>query len=486
MHKQKSLLKLSGLLDSQWYLEQYPDVTQAGMEPAEHFLSHGFEEGRFLSSEDFMIWFASTLDAQLLQKLEIHIKINKAPLNHYAAWLLGRWYAMRDDWQSVFRCLLPVFKWSSEKKSRPFFLLWCDALRMNGYEDEAKKQLKHAMLQVDANDVKANTDLHFALANVLHAQAQLQHDCKEWLSCINEIYKKADLLPLKLHSDFLHFDAIECETTTQDALSLAVDMPLVSVVLPIFNAAQTIKTALVGLTCQTWSNLEIIVVDDASTDETVEIVLALAKKDSRIRLIKMTQNGGAYVARNEGVSQAKGEFITIHDGDDWSHSQKIQLQVLPLLENNKLMGTLSHWIRASNDLQFGSWKSPASWTGWVHHNTSSLLIRRKVIDEIGYWDRVSCSADTEYYHRLVLFYGMDSLVEVLPGIALSFGRFHTASLTQVEGTSIFSIFSGLRREYADAYMAWHASVENKCNLYMPKNPTKRMFKVPEQMLPDKK
>ena len=104
----------------------------------------------------------------------------------------------------------------------------------------------------------------------------------------------------------------------------------VTVLLPSFNAEATIATAVRSLVEQTYANLEIIVIDDASTDGTVAIVERWAATDPRITLIRQAENRGAYAARNAGLAVATGRWVRVHDADDYTHPDAIAAQVAPL------------------------------------------------------------------------------------------------------------------------------------------------------------
>lgn len=103
---------------------------------------------------------------------------------------------------------------------------------------------------------------------------------------------------------------------------------LVSVIMPAFNAEKTIEMSLRSVMNQSYRELEIIVVDDGSTDRTAEIVSRLAKEDDRIRLISSPQNAGCYPARNLGLRNCTGKFITFHDADDISLKDRLQRQLI--------------------------------------------------------------------------------------------------------------------------------------------------------------
>src|SRR5262245_38190413 len=96
----------------------------------------------------------------------------------------------------------------------------------------------------------------------------------------------------------------------------AINRPLISVVIPVYNRARIIARALKSVQEQTHQNWEAIVVDDGSTDDTVEIVTDLAQLDNRIRVIRQDKNRGAQAARNVGIRAARGEWVAFLDSDD--------------------------------------------------------------------------------------------------------------------------------------------------------------------------
>lgn len=92
--------------------------------------------------------------------------------------------------------------------------------------------------------------------------------------------------------------------------------PLVSVIIAAYDAALFIERAIRSVQAQTLSDVEIIVVDDVSRDDTVAVVTDLAKLDARIRLVRSPKNGGPSAARNLGIAAARGRWIAILDADD--------------------------------------------------------------------------------------------------------------------------------------------------------------------------
>lgn len=111
--------------------------------------------------------------------------------------------------------------------------------------------------------------------------------------------------------------------------------PLVSVVIPSFNAAHYIGRTLDSVLRQSHGNLEVIIVDDKSTDDTVRIVGELADRDPRIRLIRLPRNHGAPAApRNAGVDAARGDWVAFLDADDLWHPRKLEVQMRALEEHD--------------------------------------------------------------------------------------------------------------------------------------------------------
>ena len=107
---------------------------------------------------------------------------------------------------------------------------------------------------------------------------------------------------------------------------------MVSVIIPVYNRFQTIQYCIESVLIQSYQDFEIIVVDDLSTDNTCDIVESL--KDARIRLIKLDKKGGAQVARNKGIIEARGEWIAFLDSDDLWEDKKLEIQVDELKKHN--------------------------------------------------------------------------------------------------------------------------------------------------------
>ena len=171
--------------------------------------------------------------------------------------------------------------------------------------------------------------------------------------------------------------------------------PLVSIVIPAYNAAGTIEETLHSACAQTWRDLQIIVVDDGSNDETAEIVRRLADRDCRIRLVQ-TPNRGVAAARNEGIRASRAEYIAMLDADDLWHPTKIERQMQVMLAGPVQPGfvyCLYRNITATGCVTYSSAAVECRGNVLARHaymnfvgNGSALLLRRAAIEAAGGYD----------------------------------------------------------------------------------------------------
>jgi glycosyltransferase involved in cell wall biosynthesis len=110
--------------------------------------------------------------------------------------------------------------------------------------------------------------------------------------------------------------------------------PLVSCIIPTYNRAHIVGRAIQSVLNQTYKNIEVIVIDDGSQDNTQEVVLSI--KDERVRYIRLHRNFGAAFARNIGIANARGEFVAFLDSDDYFLPEKIEKQVELMLKDESI------------------------------------------------------------------------------------------------------------------------------------------------------
>ena len=282
-------------------------------------------------------------------------------------------------------------------------------------------------------------------SDTLLVRANLAPNDGARLSRLNRIFERRGLAPLRRRDATRPLSLDNIETVEVDARIS--DQGLVSVIMPAFNSSVTIETALRSVLRQSYRNLEVVVVDDCSTDDTAAIVTRMAGTEPRLKLIVQDRNAGAYPARNRGLSVAQGAFVTTHDADDWSHPQKIEEQLRALAETPRTMAAITHWARVRPPLTFTTnWRLSAEVIHWSH---SSLLFRREVFDRLGGWDNVRVSADTEFIWRIESVYGKRSVVKLHKDVPLAFALDDDSSLTRAKLTHVSTSYYGLRHYYRE-------------------------------------
>ena len=106
------------------------------------------------------------------------------------------------------------------------------------------------------------------------------------------------------------------------------DFGRISIIMAAYNTEKTIEQAINSVLCQTYTNFELLVVNDCSTDRTAEWVKSIAAKDSRVRLISNVKNNGVSYTRKHGLEEAKGDWIAILDSDDAWEPEKLEKQIV--------------------------------------------------------------------------------------------------------------------------------------------------------------
>lgn len=188
----------------------------------------------------------------------------------------------------------------------------------------------------------------------------------------------------------------------------ALRIPVVSVVIPAYNAETTIRGTIQSVLDQTIVDFEIIVIDDGSTDNTRHILDSI--NDSRLKIFSYA-NGGLSTARNRGLHHATGEFIAFLDADDQWTSDKLEAQLASLMANPWTDVAYSWTIYFFADCPATRYPSqPIFFQGNVFKdmlltnfiaNGSNILVRRSVAEKVGGFDvSLMASEDWDYYIRL--------------------------------------------------------------------------------------
>ena len=446
-------------------------MAAAGIDPREHFEKHGRREGRlpcFLPSIaiEKSLWASAHRPSVFLKALNCAVK--QGGFNGvYASKVLADFHLFQGANDEAVKAASYLIEHQTSAEElfdlNELFLLQFSSLLLNNDIAEASALLANKRWLENSSKLLAMETLSDDSNRVLY---------------LNRLFKVNGLSQVNLNNGNSPLDSLCASRPKTKLIARAFSLlkpTTVSVVVPCYNAEKTIATCLTSLKNQTWPYIEIIVVDDGSTDNSL-IELARLKADiSGLKVVSNKSNRGAYATRNFGMSLATGDFLTVMDADDWAHPQKIEKQVNPLLFSHSLKGTVSHWVRCTEDLKFSRLRSGNS---WVHRNVSSLLVRKHVFAALGGWDEVKVNADTEFYERCIAKFGQAAIKEVMPDVPLSFGRAHAASLTQNAETHLVTQYGGVRKQYMDCARAWH---KNSPGLKLLRD-EQRPFPVPPSIL----
>ena len=184
------------------------------------------------------------------------------------------------------------------------------------------------------------------------------------------------------------------------------ETPVVNVVIPTYNRAEIIGRAIRSVQAQTFEDWELIVVDDASEDETEEVVAAF--EDTRIRYIQHVENRGGAAARNTGIRNSRGEYIAFLDSDDEWLPQKLEGQIRVFKKADESVGLVyTGMIRKKG--KYTEKKTPI-YSGWIEEklylknvigSCSVGTVKSNVVNEVGYFDeKLNSAQDKDYWLRV--------------------------------------------------------------------------------------
>lgn len=210
-------------------------------------------------------------------------------------------------------------------------------------------------------------------------------------------------------------------------------MPKVSVIIPAYNRANLILETLESIFVQTFTDYEIVIVDDGSTDDTRETLQPLVDA-GKIRYIYQ-ENAGVQIARNTGMRHARGELITLLDSDDLFVPEKLAVQVAAFEANPEMMFLHSDYSKFDNEGHDLGYRDTSFFAGWIYPkmlNYWSFLIaapcvmfRRELIDEIGWFNEaLKAQEDLDMWRRAARNYAYHHIPQALVRI-----RAHQSSMS---------------------------------------------------------
>lgn len=454
--------------DGRAYLAAHGDVAESGMNPLEHYLRFGAAEGRaprppggaaqaraesdLLRARLHVAGQRSALHALERLTRESRGDVAAFALRDLALWHLRQWRETGETAQAeragdLARQGRTVAR-DPQLRTRLLTVLLV-ATRLAGGPPPAADRL--AAWEAEGS---ISGDTWLALAGY-------ENTPEARLDRINRALAAWEIAPLALLPDA---DRPSYDRLVSAAAPERVDGPLVSVLIAAFNASDSLGTALRALTEQSWHNLEILVVDDCSTDDTADVARRAAQDDPRIRLLRLETNGGAYVARNAGLQAATGDYVALHDADDWCHPSRIARQMAMLTAAPDRVACLSEQARMSPDLGCTRLSPEAH---FVTETPASLLFRRAPVSAaLGGWDEVRVGADNEFIRRLRRVFGPEAVETGRTG-PLALMRDHAGSAVRSGALSIDGHVTGARLAYLEAQTRFHATAPAEALRYRP-------------------
>lgn len=318
--------------------------------------------------------------------------------------------------------------------------------------------------------------------NVLYASAaSVRKDEKAWLRYVNRYLTHFNVAPLTLRSEGTFFERFQ-----SSAPKATIDGPLVSIIMPAYNAEKSLAMAANSILNQTWSNIELLIVDDCSQDNTWEVMQALDKSDPRVRIFQNSVNVGPYVSKNIAVSQAKGEWITGHDADDWAFPERIERQWNFCTQLNEV-ACMSGMARIDANGAFVRLNEVGNFVydGATRSGFISLMVNARFFhDLLGYWDNVRFGGDSELLRRIEKL--QNKPVSQLKDLTmLCYDNPEGLTNSKSHGHSESGGVSPVRLKYKKAFSEHHKTLDQSNSRYSFLS-SSRPFKAPKEMLNNNK
>ena len=312
--------------------------------------------------------------------------------------------------------------------------------------------------------------------NILNANIILGDD-EKWLNYINKYLDSFGCSPIKLNNQVNKKLYYRIRADKPKDISSNIK---VSIIMPAFNAKSTIKNSINSILSQTWTNIELIVVNDCSEDNTWEVIKKIANEDSRIIAINNPSNVGAYVSKNIGLRVATGHYITGHDSDDWAHPQRIENHLKAInSEKVKPRASLTRMIRMEENGYFPFYlEGTFCLDGVLRVASITCMFETSFLkDTLGGWDCSRFGADSEIIARAKMV--LDEEFKDYHQVSMiCLNAPNSLTNNPIHGVQRGKGLSPSRKFYKDQWTEWHKTL-NKDNVYLEFPHINRNFQVPE-------
>lgn len=380
-----------------------------------------------------------------------------------------------------------LVKSQSEKSTSP---LRAEAATTKMDVSAVRRPIEKRTVLLDAHILMENGDVDRGLAYarenasedevhgiaILEANQFLNNE-ENWLNAVNRYILRLGIAPLQLsqgHSDLFFRFATKPLTPIESG-------PLISVIMPAYNCASTLEFAANSVLNQQWKNLELIIVDDCSEDDTWQVMRKIAMQDPRVRILRNSVNCGPYVSKNRAVDIARGEYITGHDSDDWAHPERLARHMGAVLADAKpVYASAIKMIRLRSNGKFEriSATTANTFDGVMQTAFISTLFNTEFLrSKLGHWDCARFGADSEIISRCQALLGDRFIIyEQLGMLCLDSDEGLTAH--PVHGTRGRTAPS--RKHYKRAFLEWHEELRTKGESYvLPFPHAPRKFPAPK-------
>ena len=206
---------------------------------------------------------------------------------------------------------------------------------------------EHNLNLLDANPLPDHLSEQLPFFRYTLTRANGPDDLERAVCHLDDRYLAMGCRPIRMSRSCNHhvFDSLTSVAAAAprclDGYPPLYDGPLVSVIMTAYNVEDLVKTSIMSILNQNYRNLELIVVDDCSTDGTLEALRLLESEDARLQVIAKDGNDGTYVSKNTGLLRAEGEYVAFQDSDDWSHPDRIGKSIAVLASEPEIVALTS-------------------------------------------------------------------------------------------------------------------------------------------------
>ncbi len=254
---------------------------------------------------------------------------------------------------------------------------------------------------------------------------------------------------------------------------------LVSVITPCYNCEKYIKESVESIQNQTYKNIEHIIINDGSKDESLQIIKNLSSKYSNIKIINHKINKGISFSRNEGIAVAKGKYILWQDGDDVANKNRIKTQ-LEYLEQHKNISIVGSFLECFENIT-GIRKYPLTHNEIIKKifkitpiAQPASMVRKSIYKIVGKYDEnLKTGEDIEILFRILQRYKGANIPKALVKY-----RYHDNSITYKQLRNTIKNTVKIREKYTKVFkMSMYDKLYNKAESYINTVPEKLMIWV---------